>query len=170
MRRRREALVVDQADGLAVVRKLFERIVASPRHLLALHTVQAGEVLAQLRILAMRGGASVYAWEPEAGLVSLRESGLNVPGSRRLTDALRYVMHSTHFGVYLFSSFEEHLKAVDTLLLRRISRMPTPNGRKLVFVGAEVEVPEELEGFFDRLEGAGTVRPQLRLRDGRWVA
>ncbi len=170
MRRSRETLVVDQADGLVVVRKLFERIVGSSQHLLALQTVQAGEVLAQLRIFAMRGGASVYAWEPDAGLVSLRESGLNVPGSRRLTDALRYITHSTHFGVYLFTAFEEHLKAVDILLLRRISRMATPNGRKLVFLGASVEMPEELEGFFDRLEGAGTVRPQLRLRDGRWVA
>ena len=162
--------MVDQPDGLAVVGKLFERIVGSPQQLLALETAQPGELMAQMRVLAMRGGASIYAWEADTGLVSLRESGLNVPGSRRMTDALRYVMQSLHFGVYLFAGFEDHLKAVDTLLLRRMSRMPAPEQRKLVFLGPRLELPEELDGLYERLDGSGTTRPRLRLRDGRWVA
>lgn len=162
--------MVDQPDGLAIVGKLFERIVGSPQQLLALETAQPGELMAQMRVLAMRGGASIYAWEADTGLVSLRESGLNVPGSRRMTDALRYVMQSLHFGVYLFAGFEDHLKAVDTLLLRRMSRMPAPEQRKLVFLGARLELPEELDGLYERLDGSGTTRPRLRLRDGRWVA
>jgi len=162
--------VVNQPDGLAIVGQIFERIVGSPQQLLVLRTEQAGELMAQMRVLAMRGGASIYGWEPEDGLVSLRESGLHVPGSRRMIDALRYVMQSMHFGVYLFAGYEPHLKAVDTLLLRRMSRMPAPDKRKLVFVGPHADLPEELDGLYDRIDGRGSARPQLRLRDGRWVA
>lgn len=162
--------MVESTAGLPVVKKLLDRIIESPRHLFALDTANADDLLVQMRVLAMRGGTSIYAWEPEGGLASLRESGLNVPGSKRLTDALRYVMQSTHFGIYLFAGFPGHLRPGDTLLLRRISRMPTTNERKLVFLGSHVELPEALDGMFDRLAAESASRLQLRLRDGRWVA
>jgi hypothetical protein len=161
--------VVDQNNELPVVQKLLDRIVASTQRLVALDSSGTGELLAQLRVLAMRGGTSIYVWEPENGLASLREGGVGVPGSKRLTDALRFVLQSMHFGIYLFTGFEPHLKAADTLLLRRISRSPAPNERKLVFIGSGFELPEELEGMFERLTAESEMHRKLRLRDGRWV-
>ena len=121
-----------------------------------------------MRTLAMRAGTSVYLWDPESGIASLRESGLRVPGSKRMTDALRYVLQSMHFGIYLFTDFDEHLRPVDTVLLRRIARMHTGNERKMVFVGGHLELPEELDGMFDRLTADPRTAAPL-LRDGRWV-
>lgn len=152
-----------------MAQKLLDRIVESPQRLLVVEVANAGDLLEQMRVLAMRGGTSIYAWKPEGGLASLRESGINVPGSRRITDALRYVIQSMHFGVYLFSDFAGWLKPVDTLLLRRISRMSTASERKLVFIGTGVELPEELDGIFERIASGNALRPHLRLRDGRWV-
>lgn len=162
--------MVEDKTGLPIVRRLLERIVESPVHLITLETLRCDETVAQLRVLAMREGTSIYAWEPEVGLTSLRESGLNVPGSKRLTDALRYVMQSLHFGIYLFTGCAGAMKPVDTLLLRRISRMQSVNERKLVFIGSHVDMPEELDGMLERLVVDNELRPQLRLRDGRWVA
>ena len=162
--------MVEDKTGLPIVRRLLERIVESPLHLITLETLRCDETVAQLRVLAMREGKSIYAWEPEVGLTSLRESGLNVPGSKRLTDALRYVMQSLHFGIYLFTRCADTMKPVDILLLRRISRMQTVNERKLVFIGSHVDMPEELDGMFERLAIDNELQPQLRLRDGRWVA
>lgn len=162
--------MVEDSGGLRIVRRLLERIVASPAHLIMLETERCDETIALMRTLAMREGTSIYAWEPELGLASLRESGLHVPGSKRLTDALRYVTQSTHFGVYVFACDAEAIKPVDTLLLRRISRMPTSSERKLVFLQCKVDMPEELEGLFEHLAVDNELRPQLRLRDGRWVA
>lgn len=159
----------EQKADLPVTQKLLDRIVESAQHLIVLETVNAGEMVAQMRTLSMRGGTSVYAWDAETGIVSLRESGLNVPGSKRLGDALRYVMQSMHFGIYLFVGVAAHLRPVDTLLLRRISRMQTVNERKLVFVGERIEMPEELDGMFDWISAESEQRPHLRLRDGRWV-
>ena len=87
----------------------------------------------------MRTGTSMYLWDPDGGISSLRESGLRVPGSKRITDALRYVLQSMHFGIYLFTGFEDHLKPPDTVLLRRISRIHTGNERKIVFLGANLQ-------------------------------
>jgi hypothetical protein len=163
------ALVIESKADLSVTQKLLDRIVQSSQHLVVLETSNVGETLTQMRMLAMRGGTSIYAWDPESGIASLRESGLNVPGSKRLTDALRYVLQSMHFGIYLFIDFSEHIKPADTLLLRRISRMHTANERKLIFIGSNVELPEELDGMFDRLTGETEQQHRLRLRDGRWV-
>lgn len=152
-----------------VTHKLLDRIVQSPQHLIALDTANVAETLAQMRTLALRSGTSVYAWEPEGGIASLRESGLQVPGSKRFSDALRYVLQSMHFGIYLFVHFADYLKPADTVVLRRISRMQTANERKLVFLGGHVELPEELDGMFERLSAEGERQSGLRLRDGRWV-
>jgi hypothetical protein len=152
-----------------LTQKLLDRIVQSPQHLIALETENVGETLAHMRMLALRSGTAMYAWEPDAGIVSLRESGLNVPGSKRFTDALRYVLQSMHFGVYLFIGFADHLKSSDSVLLRRISRMQGANERKLVFVSSAFELPEELDGMFERFAAQDQKQPGLRLRDGRWV-
>jgi len=154
---------------LTATQKLLDRIVSTPQHLVVLETSNAAEILAQMRALAMRGGPSVHAWDPESGIASLRERGLNVPGSKRLTDALRYILQSLHFGVYLFVDFAGYIKPADTLLLRRISRLQTANERKLVFVGSNIEMPEELDGMYDHMSVQTEQANRLRLRDGRWV-
>lgn len=161
--------MIEAKTELSVTQKIIDRIVQSPHNLVVLESGNVGETLTQMRMLAIRGGTSIYAWDPEAGIASLRESGLNVPGSKRLTDALRYVLQSMQFGIYLFVDFNEHIKPADTLLLRRISRMHTANQRKLVFIGCDFELPEELDGMFDRLTAQTEQQHRLRLRDGRWV-
>ncbi|MEO5622763.1 MAG: hypothetical protein ABJB02_06825 [Dokdonella sp.] len=160
---------MEHKSDLPVTQKLLDRIVESTQHLVVLETANSAEMIGQMRTLAMRGGTSVYAWDADTGMASLRESGLYVPGSKRLGDALRYVMQSTHFGIYLFVGVADHLRPIDTLLLRRISRMQSVNERKLVFVGERIEMPEELDGMFDRISAQSEQRPRLRLRDGRWV-
>jgi hypothetical protein len=162
--------VAEKAAELLVTQKLLDQILKTPGNLIALETTHVSDALAQFRTLAMRTGTSMYLWEPDGGISSLRESGLRVPGSKRITDALRYVLQSMHFGVYIFTSFEDHLKPPDTVLLRRISRIHTGNERKILFLGANLSVPEEIEGSLQRLNPDSEVRTPPRLRDGRWVS
>jgi hypothetical protein len=152
-----------------VTPKLFERIVQSPQNLIAIETPDAADVLAQFRVLALRTGQSVYYWQAEAGITSLRERDLRVPGSKRVTEALRYILQSMQFGVYLFSDFAEHLRAPNLGLLRQISRIRTGNGRKVVFIGEEVRFPEGLDELVERISHQSVASAHPRLRDGRWV-
>jgi hypothetical protein len=161
--------VANDVAEVFVTPKLFERIVQSPQNLIVIETANTADVLAQFRLLALRSGQSVYYWQEEAGITSLRERDLRVPGSKRVTDALRYILQSMQFGVYLFTEYAEHLRAPNIGLLRQISRIRTGNGRKVVFVGEEVRLPEGLDALVERIahQPSGSGRP--RLRDGRWV-
>ena len=152
-----------------VTPKLFERIVQSPQNLIAIETPNAADVLAQFRLLALRTGQSVYYWQTEAGITSLREREMRVPGSKRVTDALRYILQSMQFGVYLFTDYAEHLRAPNIGLLRQIARIRSGNGRKVVFVGEHVELPEGLDELVERIPHLQVGQSRPRLRDGRWV-
>ncbi|MEP6485216.1 MAG: hypothetical protein ABJB01_12270 [Rudaea sp.] len=152
-----------------VTPKLFDRIVQSPQNLIAIETAHVDDVVAQFRLLAMRSGQSVYYWQPEAGIQSLRERDVRVPGSKRVTDALRYILQSMQFGVYLFTDYDEHLRAPNVGLLRQIARTRSSNGRKVVFIGERIVLPEGLDVLSERIEHVPEGRSKPRLRDGRWV-
>ena len=154
---------------LPIVQKLLESIVQSPQHVIALDTDSPADLLAQMRVLAIRAGTSIYAWDFEGGIAPLRETGLYVPGTKRLADALRYVLQSMHFGIYLFVDFDAWLKPAETLFLRRISRMAMHTERKAVFIGQHVELPEELDGLYASMTSRASASQRPRLRDGRWV-
>ncbi len=152
-----------------VTPKLFERIVQSPHNLIAIETSHSADVVAQFRLLALRTGQSVYYWQQDAGITSLRERDVRVPGSKRVTDALRYILQSMQFGVYLFTDYEEHLRAPNIGLLRQIARTKSGNGRKVLFVGERVHLPEGLDALTDRIEHMPETQGKPRMRDGRWV-
>lgn len=148
---------------------LFDRILQSPHNLVAIQTANAEDVIAQFRVLALRTGQSVYYWQDEAGIASLRDREVRVPGSKRATDALRYILQSPQFGVYLFTDFAGHLRPPNTGLLRQIARSRSVVGRKVVFVGEVLPMPEGLEASVESITHESTTSTRPRLRDGRWV-
>jgi hypothetical protein len=152
-----------------VTPKLFDRIVQSPQNLIAIDTAHAADMIAQFRLLALRMGQSVYYWQQDAGITSLRERDVRVPGSKRVTEALRYILQSMQFGIYLFTDYEQHLRAPNVGLLRQIARTKSGNGRKVVFIGERVTLPEGLDALTDHIEHTLESTGRPRLRDGRWV-
>ena len=87
----------------------------------------------------------------------------------RSPDALRYILQSPQFGVYLFTDFAEHLRPPNTGLLRQIARSRTVAGRKVVFVGEAVTMPEGMDAMVEIISHQPVAGTRPRLRDGRWV-
>ncbi|HOV58404.1 MAG TPA: hypothetical protein PLN91_11035 [Rhodanobacteraceae bacterium] len=158
-----------EASDAATSALLFDRVLASKQNLVVLETADAAAVLEQFRQFARRSGQAIYAWQDEVGLASLREAEMRVPGSKRMTDALRYILQSMQFGIYLFADAAQHLRPPNTGLLRQIGRARGGNERKVVFIGPRMTLPDSLEEVAEHLtyEGVRPTRP--RLRDGRWV-
>ena len=152
-----------------VTPKLFERIVQSPQNLIAIDTAHSADMVAQFRLLAQRTGQSVYYWQEDAGITSLRERDVRVPGSKRVTEALRYILQSMQFGIYLFTEYEQHLRAPNVGLLRQIARTKSGYGRNVVFIGERVSLPDGLDALTDHIEHTPESSGKPRLRDGRWV-
>lgn len=163
--------VSDVPESVAQVNpKLFEEILDAPGALLALPTERLDDLLGEFRRLALRGGHTIFHWNPDQGIASLGASEQRLPGTKRLVDALRYMSQSIHFAVYLVSGFEKELSPPVILLLRRISASRRGSGRRLVFVAPDFALPETLENLFmhlDPIHDRASERP--RLRGGRWV-
>ena len=152
-----------------VTPKLLEQILDAEGNLIAIETAHIEDTLEQFRQLAMRSGQSVYLWDPENGIAALRQSELRVPGSKRFNDALRFILQSMQFGIYLVVDFEDQVKPPNTSLLRRFARIRSGNQRKIVFLAHKLSLPEEIDSLVERLQIGATSTAPPRLRDGRWV-
>lgn len=164
-----DRVIVERGGGMQGGASLFERILGAEHNLVLLDTADQDPLVAQLRLLARRTGQSVYVWRDEAGLRSLREGDVPVPGTKRMADALRYVLQSMHFGVYVFVEAVPHLRAPNTVLLRQIARARTTFDRRVVLMGAEIAMPDGFTEEVARLRYDTAAATRLRLRDGRWV-
>ena len=158
-----------ESGDIPVSTRLFDRIIASKQSLIVVETSDVDGVLVQFRQFALRSGQSIYQWQEETGISSMRESEVRVPGSKRMADALRYIMQSMHFGIYLFARVEGHLRAPNTGLLRQIGRSRSGNERKVVFIGNAMVMPDNLEELTEHLSHERVTPTRPRLRDGRWV-
>lgn len=158
------------AAEVLVTPKLFEAVLSAPKNLIALTTSNTSLALSQLRQLAMRSGQSIYLWEPDVGVVSMRESTVRVPSTQRMGDALRHIQRSLHFGVYVFVEAERQIQPAHGLLLRSIAEARGPSARKLVFLGEAFRPPVELIEAVEYMRCNDSRRLDLRLRDGHWLS
>ncbi|NII10386.1 hypothetical protein [Oleiagrimonas sp. C23AA] len=157
-----------QAESLQPGVELFESVIESLQPVVVLQTKQSTLLIEQFRALARRTGQSVYLWKADAGLCSLREGELRVPGCQRISDTLRYALHSLHFGVYLLEGFTVPLSATNVALLKQIAHTPTEHVRRVVLFSEDPTLVDALDGA--RLINAQRrMRSRPRLRDGRWL-
>ncbi|MFC5741090.1 hypothetical protein [Dyella tabacisoli] len=149
--------------------EIFERILAAPGSLVALEGGDTEVLIDQLRVLVRHTGQSVYLWQPEIGLDSLRDAHARVPGSQRLSQVLRLVQQSIHFGVYLLRGVQLPLPATDLSLLRQLARVQKGHVRRVVLLDAPTALVDSLNDVIARVSCA--IKPELRprLRDGRWL-
>lgn len=116
-----------------------------------------------------RSGQAVYLWQDDAGLRSMREGGMQVQVSNRLTDTLRFIRRSMHFGIYLVQVEASGLSPQSINLLAEIGRLKDGPSRRVVLLGRNPVIDERLESVSLRLSVSGGDTGRPRLRDGRWV-
>jgi len=160
---------MQESTSVLVTPRLFDQILNAEGNLIGIETAHIEDALEQFRQLAMRSGQSVYLWDPQNGIAALRQSELRVPGSKRFNDALRFILQSMQFGVYLLVDFDDQIKPPNTALLRRFARIRAGNQRKIVFLAPKLEFPEEIDSLVERLTPGAVSSALPRLRDGRWV-
>ncbi|MET0616959.1 MAG: hypothetical protein ABWZ54_04265 [Luteibacter sp.] len=149
---------------------VFDRILSAAGPLVALQGGELATLVEQFRLVARRTGQAVYLWRHAEGLVSLRDAQMRVPGCVRLGDALRYILQSLHFGVYLLDMPPGPPSATDGALLRQLARTATGHVRRVVLVGASPSLLATFEEDVVRVDADWRARAAApRLRDGRWV-
>ncbi len=149
--------------------RLVDDLMVSEARLLAVHTPEVDRVVEQFRHVVRKTGRSVYLWTEDRGMVSLKEGNVEVPGCKRLIDALRYVLQSMHFGVYLFVDAEHQMRQGSVLVLRQISRARAGHDRRVILLGQDLRLPSVLDDSVTHFTHHQLVPTRPRLRDGRWV-
>lgn len=144
---------------------LLDRILAADSTLVVLRCEDIDGLMESLRAIAQRTGKAVYWWRARTGLCRLPGRDEAVPGMVHLTDVLRFIEHSPHFGVYFIVDSPPEWSADLLALLQRVSRIDPGQQRRLVLRGADLPtaVPAR-EVTWGRPVGA-----RLRLRHGAWV-
>lgn len=148
--------------------EILERILAASSGLIVLDSQDVPGLIEQVRAIARHTGQAVYLWQPDTGLVSLRDAHVRVPDCQRLGNALRYMKQSMHFGVYFLLGLELPLSAMDATLLRQLARAPKGHVRRVVLIDVPTTLVEHLGELAMRVDSDSQPR-RLRLRDGRWL-
>ena len=148
---------------------LHQHIEDSPSALVALYCRGAAEIVKALEGFSRRSGTTVYAWTLDRGLISLREDGIVVPGSRRLGEALRYVQQSVHFGIYLLPVTGHQLTPPAVAQLRQITRATDGILKRVVLLNETGDLPSSISEYCAHVQLQPRSSAKLRLRDGRWV-
>lgn len=149
--------------------EIFDRILSSPSGLVVLETTEVHELIGQFQSIARNTGQSIYVWQPDTGLSSLRDAYGSVPDCQRLGNALRYMQQSMHFGIYFIIGLELPLSAMDDTLLRQLALSPQEHLRRVVLMGVPVALAKSLGNIATLLDGEDSRPRHLRLRDGRWI-
>ncbi len=163
------ATVLHSTGGDQIPEGLYAAVLAANSGLVTLNAVHTQAVIDHLRIIARRQGQSIYSWSKDTGLGSLREEGIFVPGSQRPLDAVRYVLQSNHFGIYLFPDATPQFCTQVAPQLRQIARSVGNPDRRVVLMAPEVRLPTGIASLASHLTISEREIPRLRLRDGRWV-
>lgn len=149
--------------------EIFDRILAAPSGLVVLDSKDVHASIDQFRALARHTGQAIYLWQPDTGMISLRDAHVRVPDCQRFGNALRYMKQSMHFGVYFLFGLELPLSAMDATLLRQLARAPKEHLRRVVLIDAPASLIEHLGELATRLSCEDSQPRRLRLRDGRWL-
>lgn len=148
---------------------LLERIVDAPSNLIVLETRHGEELLEEMRVRARLSGQALYSWTRGAGLRSLRDGSMQVQVTGSLTDTLRFVARSMHFGIYLLQLEGITLTPEHVLALGEIGRMQDGPARRVVLLGLDACADPRIAAASLRLRVSGQDEARPRLRDGRWV-
>ncbi|WP_290651859.1 hypothetical protein [Aquisalimonas sp.] len=102
--------------------------------------------------LTLATGRAVYGWSPNDGLYRLGSERLFIPHTRGLSDALRYIAASRHYGIYLIRDFQDVLeKASVQRGFHRILAQDDGVRRLVLLVGSNVTIPVALKGHIARV-------------------
>lgn len=162
-----ETLEIATADRAG--HDLLKRVVRAPSGLVLLQGGNSAALVAHFRTIARRSGQAVYLWQPSVGMSSLRDLHAPVPGCERLGSALRYVLQSMHFGIYLLAGIELPLSAGNRHLLEQVAIEPSGHLRRVVVLDPSDAVVAHLASSAVAIDASATSTPGLRLRDGRWL-
>lgn len=156
-------------DDSGFAARLYAEIVSAESAVVLLQTSLQAKLIAALGPFSRRAGQAMYVFDEERGFVSLREEGIVVPQTKRTAEALRYVLQSSHFGVYFFPNGASHIRAQNGATLKQMGRRRPAGEKRIVLMCEAFEAIEPLLDVSALVEQRSRASGPLKLRDGCWI-
>jgi hypothetical protein len=170
------AQLVEQAKSVHVdfddpgcAARVYSELVSATAAVVLLASDDPDRLMIALCTFARRAGQSIYRYVPEQGLTSLRDDSILVPQTKRTPDALRHIMQSSHFGVYLFPDGKEQLQGPNLAALKQLARRRPPGDKRIVLMARDLLELASLLDVAPAVRQRSRSTGRLKLRDGRWI-
>ncbi|MCU0754304.1 MAG: hypothetical protein MUE46_04180 [Xanthomonadales bacterium] len=170
------ARLIEQAKSVHVdfedpgcAARVYSELVSATSAVVLLGSDDPERLLVALGPFARRAGQSIYRYIPEQGLTSMREDSILVPQTKRPPEALRHIMQSSHFGVYLFPDGREQLQGPNLAALKQLARRRPPGDKRIVLIARDLLELAPLLDVAPAVRQRSRSTGRLKLRDGRWI-
>lgn len=131
---------------------LFDSMVEGMDTLFVIDTPNVDVLAKQLTTYHSFTGRVAYHWHAESGLKRFDLPHITLPRTNQLLDAIYHVANSQHFGIYLFTGFEDELQKPMALnLLNYFLRSSHVVRKFMIFAGNHPIIPTEMEDDFTAL-------------------
>jgi hypothetical protein len=149
--------------------RVYAELVSATSAVVLLSSDDPERLLVALAPFARRAGQSIYRFVADQGLTSMREDSILVPQTKRTPEALRHIMQSSHFGVYLFPDGREQLQGPNLATLKQLARRRPAGDKRIVLIARDLLELAPLLDVAAAVRQRSRSTGRLKLRDGRWV-
>lgn len=156
-------------DDPGCAARVYSELVSATSAVVLLGSDDPTRLMIALAPFARRAGQSIYCFVPDQGLTSLREDGFLVPQTKRTPEALRHIMQSSHFGVYLFPDGKDHLQGPNLATLKQLARRRPAGDKRIVLLARDLLELAPLLDVAAAVRQRSRSTGRLKLRDGRWI-
>lgn len=156
-------------DDPGCAARVYSELVSASCAVVLLGSDDPDRLMIALGPFARRAGQSIYRYVPDSGLTSLREDSILVPQTKRPPDALRHIMQSSHFGVYLFPDGKAQLQGPNLAALKQLARRRPPGDKRIVLMARDLLELSPLLDVAASVRQRSRSTGRLKLRDGRWI-
>lgn len=108
-------------------------------------TLRSMHVIELFRSLSLCTSKAIYHWQPESGMYRMDANHIMIPRTINPDDVLTTIDSMAHFGVFILTGFNEHIKERRIVnLLREISSKHRANPKMVILLGSKLDIPGDL--------------------------
>ena len=138
---------------------IFDRLLSQPGSLCKIESDQPKVIYQKLSRYQDTTGKALYFWREGVGLHRIDIPNIYAPNTKSFIKALHHVSLSIHFGIYLFANIKNALhdpqaiKLIEQIANNQVGELNRSSQQRgsnklLIFVGNDLDIPEQLEEYF----------------------
>ena len=108
-------------------------------------TLRSVHIVELFKNLSLSSSKAIYHWQPDTGMYRMDANHIMIPRTVDPEDVLNTINSMAHFGVFVLTGFEEHIKDRKIVnILKKISTTHRVNPKMIILLGNKMDIPGDL--------------------------